>query len=54
MCGHIWHVLWDRKGANKVLDGKPEGKAATANLSVGKRLILKWIKKQDRGTRGLD
>jgi hypothetical protein len=31
MCEYIWHVLWDRKGANKVLVGKPVGKAATCN-----------------------
>jgi len=44
----------ERRGANRVLVGKTEGKNHLENQGVGGRIILRWIsRKWDRGN-GLD
>ena len=35
--------IGDRRGAYKALVGRPEGKRQLGNLSVERRIILKWI-----------
>jgi hypothetical protein len=43
--GHVAH-MGDRRGAYKVLAGRPEGKWQFGTRSVYGRILLKWIFKK--------
>jgi hypothetical protein len=40
--GHVAHTK-ERRGAYRVLVGKPEGRYHLENPGVGGRIILKWV-----------
>jgi hypothetical protein len=40
--GHVARI-WERRGAYRVLVGKPEGKDHLGDLDVDGRIILRWI-----------
>jgi hypothetical protein len=42
---HVAH-MWDRRGAHRVLEGKPEESRPLGRPGVDVRIILKWIFKK--------
>jgi len=52
-CNTYWGER-DRRGAYRVLVGKPEGKNNFEDLGVDGNIILKWIFRKWDGEHGLD
>jgi hypothetical protein len=46
--GHVV-CIGERRGAHKVLAGRPDGKRQLENLVVDEMVIMKWIFKQRDG-----